>query len=95
MVLLGGREAEFPEDAAHMLLHRALGDDESCCDGGIRATLGHERQHLSLARAELLERAGTYDELTDDLGIECGAAAGDALDGVEDSRISPTRSLSR
>ena len=70
-----------------MLLDRPLGDDEPRGDRGVRAALGHQREHLALARAEPVERvaaAGAGEELADDLGVERRAAVGDAVDGVEE-----------
>src|SRR3954452_4027825 len=82
VVLARGSEAQLPEDARHVLLDRALGHDHTLRDGRIRAALRHQAEHLALARRELAERVGAAapaDELRDDLGIERGAARGDAL----------------
>src|SRR3712207_6900001 len=46
----------LPEDARDVLLHGALGDHEVRGDGGVRAALRHQLEHLALARGELLER---------------------------------------
>ena len=48
------------------------------------SVLGHQLEHLALARGQLLEGvvgALAPDELTDDGGVERGAAVGDAADG--------------
>ena len=34
----------------HAVLDRPLGDPELMCDAGIRAPLGHQRQHFALLR---------------------------------------------
>ena len=43
-------------------------------------------EHLALARGELVERAvvAAAEELRDDLGVERGAAGGDALHRVDE-----------
>ena len=79
-----GREAELREDARHVLLDRALGDDEPLADRLVRAALGHQLEHLALARGELVERvvaAAPADEQRDDLGVERRAALADAPHG--------------
>ena len=56
-------------------------------DRGVRAALGHEAQHLALARGEPLERvaaAGTGEDLRDHLGIEGRPALADAADGRDE-----------
>ena len=87
MVALGGREAELGEDRADVLLDGPLGDDEPRGDRAVRAALGHQREHLTLARAEIVERvaaAGAGEELADHLGVDRGAAGGDPVDGLEE-----------
>src|SRR6188472_1073854 len=79
-----GRQAELREDARHVLLHGAKGDEEALGDRLVRAALGHQLEYLPLARGELLERVVTAlaaNELADDGGIERGAAVGDPAHG--------------
>ena len=76
-----GRQAELREDARHVLLDRAQGDEEPLRDRLVRAALGHQLEHLALARRQLGERvvlAAAADELRDDLGVERRAALADA-----------------
>ena len=85
MVLGGGREVELGEDRRDVLLDRALGDDELAGDRGVGAALGHQPQHLALARGQRLQRvlaAAAAEQQRDDLGIERRAAAGDAAHRV-------------
>src|SRR5690348_11251287 len=59
-VILGrGRQLQLPEDARHVLLHGALGDHHLLGDRVVGAALGHQLEHLALARAELVERVLT------------------------------------
>jgi hypothetical protein len=50
VILGGGREAQLPEDARHVLLDGAFGDDEPLGDARVRASLGHQLEDLALAR---------------------------------------------
>ena len=53
----------------------------------VRAALGHQAEHLALARGQVVERVaapGAGEELRDDLRVDHGAAGGDAVDGVEE-----------
>ena len=70
VVVLARREAQLPEDAGHVLLDRAVGDHEPARDGRVRPALGHELEHLALARRQLVDRTVADEELADDLGIE-------------------------
>ena len=57
------------------------GDHEPLGDRLVRAALGHQLEHLALARRQLLERivaAAPADELRDDGRVERRAALGDA-----------------
>ena len=69
-----------------MLLHRANGEHELRGDGGVRTPLGHEPEHLELARREDVERAAcaAREELGDHLRVERGAAGGDAAHGADE-----------
>ena len=54
-------------------------------DGGVRPALGHQREHLALARGELAERvAAAGEQLRDDFGIERAAARGHPVQRVEE-----------
>ena len=86
MVGLGGLEAELSEDARHVLLDGALGDEELLRDPGVRQALGLESEDLALARRELVVRvpARPGEELGHDLGVERGPAVRDPLERVEE-----------
>ncbi len=87
VVALGRRQPELREDRADVLLDRALGDDDPRGDRRVRAPLGHQGEHLALARAQVVERvaaAGPRDELADDLGVDRGAAGRDPVDRLEE-----------
>ena len=49
-------QPKLREDAVHVLLNGSLGDPQAPGDAGIGAPLGHQREHVALARGELLER---------------------------------------
>jgi len=73
----GGRELQLGEDAADVLLDRALGDHQALGDGGVGAALRHQAQHLALPRRQLGEgvvAAAAAEELGDHLRVEGGAA---------------------
>ena len=68
-------------------LDRLLGQPQPLGDARVGAALGHQPEHLPLARGELVERVacrGASISVRDDLGVECGAAAGDAPGGIEE-----------
>jgi hypothetical protein len=50
------RQAQLQEDVADVLVHGAFGNDEGLADGGVVVVLGHELQHLALARGERVQR---------------------------------------
>jgi hypothetical protein len=81
-VIVGARrQAELREDARHVLLHRAEGDEQPFRDRLVRASLRHQLEHLALARGELVEgivAALAADELAHHGGVERRAAVGDA-----------------
>ena len=87
-VVLGRRrQVELGEDRGDVLLDRPLGDDQLRGDGGVGAALGHQPQHLALARGQRLQRVGAAaaaEQQRHDLGIQRRAAVGDAADGVEE-----------
>ncbi len=63
-----------------MLLDRPAGDDQGGRDPGVGAALGHQGEHLALARGQRGQALGVAagaEELADHLGVEGGAAGGD------------------
>src|SRR6266511_6131176 len=56
MVILSGRQMQFRENAAHVLLNGAFTDPETIGDAAVAAPLPHQRQHLSLSGSQLGER---------------------------------------
>ena len=52
VVVVGGGEVELAEDVRDVLLDGAERDDERPRDRGVRAPLGHELEHLGLARGQ-------------------------------------------
>ncbi len=53
MVVFGGGQIQFLEDAAHVFLDGALADPDGVGDAGVRPTFGHQRENLALSRCEL------------------------------------------
>ncbi len=73
----GRRQIELAEYVAHVRLSSALINNQPICDGDVRVSLCHERQHLSLALPEPVESAGlarSLNQPADHVRIE-GAAA--------------------
>src|SRR5947207_1800963 len=88
MVLRGWRQTELGEDARHVFLHGALRDDERLGDCLIAAPLRHQRQYLSLAGGQILERVlgpPPPEHLRDDLWIERRAALGHSPNRVSET----------
>ena len=56
MIVVGGGQVELGEDVGDVLLDRAGRDDERARDGGVGPALGHQAEHLALARGERAER---------------------------------------
>src|SRR5260221_432176 len=52
VVVVGGLQVQPEKDGGGVLGHGPLGDEQPLGDGGIRAALGHQREHLALARAQ-------------------------------------------
>jgi hypothetical protein len=72
-----------------VLFGGANGDVQRCRDGGVRLTLGHQLQHLALARGQLVECAApmrAHQDLRHHFRIEHGAATADHLNGVQERR---------
>jgi hypothetical protein len=84
-VVLGrGRQPQLHEDARDVFLDRAKRDEQPLGDRLIRTSLGHQLEHLALARGEVADRvvaAVPADELADDGRIERRAALGHAAHG--------------
>src|SRR6185436_5633490 len=84
VVGFGGGDRELGEDRADVLLDRALAEDERLCDPRVRPPLRHQPEYVERPRGEDAERPTPGDELSHDLGVERGAALGDAAHGVEE-----------
>ena len=71
MVILGRWEVELGQDAADVLAHGRLGDDEGARYCGIGATLRHEGKHLEFASGQPGQRIpAPPQQLADDLGVD-------------------------
>src|SRR3954468_13961522 len=84
VIALGQRELHH--DAVHVSLDRALCDPESSCDPGVRASLGHQREHLALARRQLFERITHFprrNELLNKQWVNDRSTTAYASNGVE------------
>ena len=55
MIVLGLRQRQLAQDAAHMLLNGALGDPQLAGDTRVGPALGHQLEDLALARCEIGE----------------------------------------
>src|SRR5215208_1167267 len=81
VVLLALRNPQLGEDASHVLLDRTLGDHEPLRDRAVRTSFGHQRQHLPLAVAQVVDRVvplpAAADQLCDDRGVEHRSALAD------------------
>src|SRR5665213_1008605 len=87
MVGIGRQQIEFGEDAAHVLLHRAVTYDKRRGDCTVGATLGHQAENLSLPRGELVKWMRTpapCKQLRDDLRVENRAPRSDAAQRVDE-----------
>ena len=70
-----------------MLLDGRLGDPQRVRDTRVRAALGHQREHLPLARRQDVERvahAARGNELLDERGIDDRGALDDPLERVDE-----------
>jgi hypothetical protein len=84
---LAGDEVELLEDRGHVALDGPLGHDHALGDRAVGVALGHQREDLTLARGQRVERTrGTpaTEQAGDDLGVEHRSALGDATDRVEE-----------
>jgi signal transduction histidine kinase len=89
VLVLALRQVELHEDAADVLLDRALGDEDPVRDPRVGRALGHQGQHLALARRQDVERvvaAAGQDELLHQGRIHHRGAGGDAPDRVYEVR---------
>jgi hypothetical protein len=84
VVVRAGGQAELRVDARHVLLDGAKRDEEPLRDRLVRAALGHQLEHLSLARRQLVERVVSplaADELAHHGRVERRAAVRNSTDG--------------
>ena len=82
MRILAARQVELVEHVAHVRLDRALAQEQSPGDAGVRQALGDEAEHLLLAFGQAADRIGlpaSGHEAGDHEGVERGAAAGYSL----------------
>ena len=89
MVLGRLGDVELGEDPGDVLLDRVLGDHERLGDAAVGPALGHQLEHLALARRELLQRvvaAAPAEHARDDGRVQRRAARRDARDGVREAR---------
>src|SRR5580765_8343158 len=81
------REAQLAEDRRDVLLDRAKRDHELVRDALVRSAFGHEGEHLSLTRRQLVERVLASlprEQGRDDDRIEGRAAGRDSFDGADE-----------
>ena len=70
-----------------MLLHRTDGEDELLRDAGVGAVLGHQTEHLTLARRQAVERIvrpPAREEQRYDFRIERGSTLRHTPHGVDE-----------
>jgi hypothetical protein len=70
------REVQLLEDARHVLLDAAVGQEHARGDRRVRQPFGHQLEHFPFAGAQLADRvvaAPPAYKLRDHVGIECGA----------------------
>jgi hypothetical protein len=70
-----------------VFLDGTLGDDEARGDAAVRVALCHQRQHLALARCQVVERVVSMtlrDQLLDECRVDDRAAGRDAPERVDD-----------
>src|SRR5205823_8550246 len=87
VVVAADAQAELVEDARDVLLHGPFGDHQALRNPLLRAALGHQLEHLALARGHACERgvgAAATEELRDDRRIDCRAAFGDPTNGRDE-----------
>src|SRR3954454_24875312 len=82
VLVLALAQPELHEDVADVALHGAVGEPQALRDPGVGQPLGHQRQHLALARGELGQRV--LDEAGHHLRVERGPAPGDPAGRVEE-----------
>jgi hypothetical protein len=87
VVLLGLRQRQLDQDAAHVLLHRPLGHPQPAGDPSVGPPLRHQRQHLPLPDAQHPKRvvaaAGDH-QLGHQRRVHPRPAPGDPLQGVDE-----------
>ena len=87
LIVLRRRQPQLRKDAVHVFLDRALGDPELTGDAGVRATLGHEREHLALARREHVERifgSAGGKQLLNERGIDDRSSVNDPFERLDE-----------
>jgi hypothetical protein len=83
----GSGKAQLLEDARHVLLDPAIGQEDARRDRRVDKTFGHELEQLALAGAQLRDRivaSSATHPLRDNAPIERRAALGHALDGGDE-----------
>src|SRR4051794_1037180 len=86
VVRVGLRQAQLGQDAVHVLFDGRLGDPQLVDDAGIGPALGHQREDLALARAELGERIAAPvggEEPLHQKRVDHRSALGDAFERVD------------
>src|SRR5689334_14476204 len=84
VVLRAAREIELAEDVGDVGLDRALAQVQALGYPHVGAALGHQREHLALARGERRESLLRAQQPADDLGVERRATAGHARQRIEE-----------
>ncbi len=87
MIVIAPCETELGEDAADVLGDRAFGHPQTTGNSGVRATFGHKREHLALARRQLIERvvdALGRDELLNQRWVDDRTAPDDAFERLNE-----------
>ena len=88
VVVVGGGQVELGEDVARRASRPPCRSRPAArAIAGLRAALGHQRQHLALARRQPLQRiapARPGEQLRHDLGVERRAAVADPPHGAEE-----------
>src|SRR3954468_12265659 len=86
VIVIALRQRELHHDAVHVSLDRASCNPESSCDAGVRASLRHQREDLTLARRQLLERITHFprrNELLNKQWVNDRSTTAYASNGVE------------
>ena len=87
VVVVGLQQPELDEDAVHVLLDCAFRDGQPARYARVCPTLGHQRQHLTLASGDALQwifRSAGCKELDHERGIDDGPAPAKAIDALQE-----------